>query len=114
MRVSGGRHGDGVGLASSQRPTKDTEVTPRQRTQPGEWRPWLAPLGATEWTTGEDLETTRGPHFGDTARSVFHQDVEAVFEFGLVNGVRRPCGGHARSVRAGRCDAAPAGRLHPR
>lgn len=50
-------------------------------------------LGATEWATGEELEAVHGPHFGDTTHTVFHQDVGTAFEFGLVNGARRPCGG---------------------
>lgn len=50
-------------------------------------------LGATEWTTGEDLAAAGGPYFGDTSRSVFRDELETAFEFGLVQGVRRPCGG---------------------
>ncbi|MGH3441727.1 MAG: S-layer homology domain-containing protein [Nitriliruptorales bacterium] len=47
---------------------------------------------AVEWATGQRFTAAAGPHFGDVAGSVHRDAIEAAFEYGLVEGTRRPCG----------------------
>lgn len=47
---------------------------------------------ATSFATGRTLEPAGGPHYLDVGGGVHRNAVDAGFEFGLVTGVRRPCG----------------------
>lgn len=45
-----------------------------------------------EWSTGEDVTAASDALFHDIAGSVHRGAIEAAFEYGLVDGVRYPCG----------------------
>jgi hypothetical protein len=47
---------------------------------------------AAAWASDRELTASAGPHFGDTTTSVHAEAIDAAFEYGLVEGIRRPCG----------------------